>query len=66
MCRCVPAGCGGASDLAAADVTYRARVRSPEPPEKIDQLLRETDAVAEVHNTLRAPTAVSRLPWPDA
>ena len=52
--------------LAASDIRYRARIRSPEAAEKIDQLLRETDAVAEVHNTLRAPHAVCREPWPRA
>jgi len=49
--------------LAARDVTYRARIESPASPELIDQLLRETDAVAEVHNTLRAGAQVRRLPW---
>ncbi|HEY9109969.1 MAG TPA: OsmC family protein [Roseateles sp.] len=49
--------------LAARDVRYRARVESPASPELIEQLLRETDAVAEVHNTLRAGAQVHRLPW---
>ena len=49
--------------LAARDVSYRARIRSSASPERIEQLLRETDAVAEVHNTLRAGTQVRRLPW---
>lgn len=49
--------------LAARDVEYRARIASPAPPERIEQLLRETDAVAEVHNTLRAGAAVTRLAW---
>ena len=48
---------------AASHVTYKAKVRSPEPAARIDQLLRETDAVAEVHNTLRAPVSVERVPW---
>lgn len=52
--------------LAARDIRYRARVASPAPAERIEQLLRETDAVAEVHNTLRAGAAVQRLPWPAA
>lgn len=50
--------------LAARDITYRARLVSPAAPALIEQLLRETDAVAEVHNTLRAGAAVRRLPWP--
>lgn len=49
--------------LAASDVRYRARVRSPEPAERIEQLLKETDAVAEVHNTLRAQVPVVLVPW---
>lgn len=51
--------------LAARDVRYRARLVSPEPPERLEQLLGETDAVAEVHNTLRRGAEVRRLPWPD-
>lgn len=39
--------------LAASDVRYRASIRSSAAPEEIARLLRETDAVAEVHNTLR-------------
>jgi len=49
--------------LAATNVTYRARVQSTEPGERIEQLLRETDAVAEVHNTVRSPTTVRLVPW---
>lgn len=52
--------------LAASNVRYRAHVESPEPCERLDQLLRETDAVAEVHNTLRAPTDVTLIPWAGA
>ncbi|WP_157256366.1 hypothetical protein [Pelomonas sp. Root1217] len=32
---------------------------------QIEQLLAETDAVAEVDNTLRASSEVRRLAWPD-
>ena len=49
--------------LAASNVTYRARIASPAAPELIEQLLRETDAVAEVHNTLRTGGAVTRVDW---
>lgn len=52
--------------LAARDIRYRARIVSPAPPEQIEQLLGETDAVAEVHNTLRAGRLVTRQPWPEA
>jgi uncharacterized OsmC-like protein len=39
--------------LAATNIRYRANVSSPASAEAIAQLLRETDAVAEVHNTIR-------------
>jgi hypothetical protein len=39
--------------MAASDVRYRAKVNSTAPPDTVAQLLPETDAVAEVHNTLR-------------
>jgi hypothetical protein len=45
--------------LAAANVRYRARVQSQATAEQIAQLLRETDAVAEVHNTLRAGVEIT-------
>ena len=48
--------------LAATNIRYRAVVRSSASAEAIALLLRETDAVAEVHNTVRAgvPCRVSR------
>ena len=49
--------------LSASNVTYRAKVQSPEPADRIEQLVRETDAVAEVHNTLRAQVPVTLRPW---
>jgi len=49
--------------LAASNVTYRARIQSAETPERIQQLINETDAVAEIHNTVRAPVAVNLVPW---
>jgi organic hydroperoxide reductase OsmC/OhrA len=45
--------------LAATNVRYRARVQSQATAEQIAQLLRQTDTVAEVHNTLRAGVAVT-------
>ena len=45
--------------LAASDVRYTARVKSPAGDEAIARLLRETDAVAEVHNTLRQGASVT-------
>lgn len=45
--------------LAARDIRYRASVESSASPERIAQLIRETDAVAEVHNTIRAGVPVA-------
>lgn len=45
--------------LAATHIRYSATVRSPAPAAAIEQLLRETDAVAEVHNTVRAGAPVT-------
>ena len=44
--------------LAASNIRYRAQVTSSAAPESIADLLRQTDAVAEVHNTLRAGATV--------
>lgn len=44
--------------LAATDIRYRAWVRSPAPASALTELLRRTDSVAEVHNTLRAGVPV--------
>lgn len=45
--------------LAATNIRYRARVKSPADDDTIARLIRETDAVAEVHNTIRAGVPVS-------
>ena len=47
--------------LAATNIRYRAVVKSSAHAEAIAQLLRETDAVAEVHNTVRAGVPVELL-----
>ena len=47
--------------LAATDIRYRARIASGAPDAAIAELLRHTDAVAEVHNTLRAGVPVARV-----
>ena len=47
--------------LAATDIRYRARVSSAAPAQDIDRLLAETDAVAEVHNTIRSGARVVRV-----
>lgn len=49
--------------LAAANIQYRARVVSGASDAEVTQLLGETDAVAEVHNTLRAGAVVRLEPW---
>jgi len=46
--------------LAASNVRYCATVKSFASAADIERLLRETDAVAEVHNTLRKGVAVER------
>jgi uncharacterized OsmC-like protein len=48
--------------LAAANIRYKAKVSSPDSAGRIEELLRETDAVAEVHNTLRVGVPVQRMP----
>ena len=45
--------------LAATDIRYRATVHSSASEAEIERLLLETDAVAEVHNTLRGGAAVT-------
>ena len=49
--------------LAAKNIQYRARVVSSASDADVGRLLRETDAVAEVHNTLRAGAVVRLEPW---
>jgi uncharacterized OsmC-like protein len=44
--------------LAARNIRYRAKVASPSSEADIARLLKETDAVAEIHNTLRAGATV--------
>jgi hypothetical protein len=43
----------------AANVRYRAHISSDARPDRVAQQLRETDAVAEVHNTIRAAILVT-------
>lgn len=49
--------------LAATNVRYRAKVKSPAPREAIEALLRETDAVAEIQNTVRGSVPVTLEAW---
>jgi organic hydroperoxide reductase OsmC/OhrA len=48
--------------LAASDIRYAARVESPASRAEIEELLRVTDAVAEIHNTVRAGVPVTLRP----
>jgi len=48
----------GGTGEPARRITYTARVSSDAPEAEIEELLRHTDQVAEVHNTLRAGIAV--------
>lgn len=45
--------------LAAEDIRYTVRVSSPAPASVVAELIRQTDAVAEVHNTVRAGVPVT-------
>lgn len=49
--------------LGATNIEYRARVKSPAHADEIAVLLRETDTVAEIHNTIRKGVEVWREPW---
>lgn len=50
--------------LSATNIRYAARISSPAPDDDVARLLRETDAVAEVHNTVRKGVPVHLAPWP--
>lgn len=49
--------------MAATNIRYRARVDSPASTQDIQRLLVETDAVAEIHNTVRSGVPVRLEPW---
>jgi hypothetical protein len=49
--------------LAAFNIRYQALVASPATTEQIERLLQETDAVSEVHNSVRAGVGVTPVPW---
>ena len=49
--------------LVAANIRYSARVASPASEVEVAALLSETDAVAEVHNTVRKGVSVHLVPW---
>lgn len=39
--------------LAAENISYSAKVLSTAPDDVVEELLRHTDAIAEIHNTIR-------------
>lgn len=45
--------------LAATNISYRAKVSSPSSAADIAEFLRLTDAVAEIHNTVRSGVPVT-------
>ena len=47
--------------LAATNIRYQAKIESSASQAEVARLLRETDAVAEVHNTIRAGVPVELL-----
>lgn len=49
----------GADGEPATHVTYRAKVVAQAAESEIQELIEETDALAEVQNSLRVPTAVT-------
>jgi organic hydroperoxide reductase OsmC/OhrA len=51
--------------LAATNIEYRARIESPASADDIARLIRHTDTVAEVHNTVRSGVPVVLQPWPE-
>lgn len=55
----------GGIGLAATNIRYRARLRSAASDEALERLRRETDAVAEIHNTVRAGVPVTLETWID-
>lgn len=48
----------GAEGTAASNTTYRASDDAKAPQEEILDLMRHTDSVAEIHNTLRSSSPV--------
>lgn len=48
--------------LAATNIRYTAKVLSTAPDDVVEDLLRHTDAIAEVHNTIRSGVPVQMTP----
>src|SRR5215470_17363063 len=51
-------GTFGSPGEPARDITYRVQLQADAPPAEIDELIRATDLVTEIQNTLRAGCAV--------
>jgi organic hydroperoxide reductase OsmC/OhrA len=49
----------GAEGEAAKNITYHAKVAAKASAEEIESLIRDTDKVAEIQNTLRSPIEVN-------
>jgi hypothetical protein len=43
----------------AKTITYSVKIESPNDADQIEQLIRDVDKIAEIHNTLRKGIAVS-------
>lgn len=55
------AGTFGNPGEPARDISYRVHVRADAPRAKIDDLIRTTDAVTEIQNTVRTGCAVKLI-----
>jgi uncharacterized OsmC-like protein len=51
----------GAEGVPGSNFTYSAKVDSNEPENEIDELIKYTDQIAEIHNTLRRGVAVKLI-----
>ena len=54
----IPAGTFGNPGEPARDISYRVQVHADAPKATIDDLIRSTDSLTEIQNTLRAGCAV--------
>ena len=53
----------GAEGEGARNIHYHAKVESSAPAGVVQDLIRHTDALAEIHNTLRASVPVQLVEW---
>lgn len=52
----------GADGEPGSNFTYKASVMADAPPAEIDELIRHTDQIAEIHNTLRKGLSITLTP----